>query len=457
MRPLSFVRARTSGAYSKQGCNGGRRLRLSGGRRATVTLVDQACASVSNFAVGVAVARVAGPAGLGGFSFAYAGWLVLSDLHRSLITDPMSIENDAWSDERADRVRSGFAAELVLGLAVAVVFVVIALALIGLHEHTFAWAMLALAPWLPTLVAQDYWRWIGFMTQRPGLSLANDAVFNVVQIAAFAVFLVTNAHSVAAVIAAWGLGGLAGSVYGLRQYRVVPTLFGGLRLLRNRWIMSKWLAGTSLTNWGATQAYVFIAGGLLGPAGLGGLKAAQTLVSGPSGVLIQAGGSIGLPEAAKAYSEKGWTGLLRVSRVVTVAGFLSFGLGAAVVVGWGRKLLTTIYGPAFGHMYTAAILIAIGYVLIGFFLGPVLVLKATRNTRRLFLVQVTTLLASLSSVAALSALYGTTGAALATICSYSVASIGYRIFQRIIRREVAGEAAGNRGEAEILSADSAAV
>ena len=30
----------------------------------------------------------------GGFTFAYAGWLVLSAMHRSLITDPMAIEGD---------------------------------------------------------------------------------------------------------------------------------------------------------------------------------------------------------------------------------------------------------------------------------------------------------------------------------------------------------------------------
>ena len=40
----------------------------SGGRRAATTLIDQSFSSVSNFAVGVAVARVAGASGLGGFS-----------------------------------------------------------------------------------------------------------------------------------------------------------------------------------------------------------------------------------------------------------------------------------------------------------------------------------------------------------------------------------------------------
>ena len=68
---------------------------VAGSRRAATTLMDQAFSSASNFAVGVAVARVAGAAGLGAFAFAYVGWVVLSDMHRSLITDPMNIEGDA--------------------------------------------------------------------------------------------------------------------------------------------------------------------------------------------------------------------------------------------------------------------------------------------------------------------------------------------------------------------------
>ena len=45
--------------------------------RAFVTTLDQGVASVSNFAVGVVVARVSGVAGLGAFSLAYAAWISL--------------------------------------------------------------------------------------------------------------------------------------------------------------------------------------------------------------------------------------------------------------------------------------------------------------------------------------------------------------------------------------------
>ena len=412
-----------------------------GGRRAFVTLADQGFSSISNFAVGVAVARVAGASGLGGFSLAYSGWLVLAAVHRSLITDPMAIEGDVRSTTARDEIKRGFAAEVLLGVSGTVLFVAVGTALMALHQETFAIGILALGPWLPALVVQDYWRWVGYMSRRPGLSLTNDTVFNCAQGAAFAFIFVDHVHSVALLIACWGLGGAAGGLWGLRQYRVLPSLAGGLQLLRSRWSFSKWLAGVSITNWGAAQAYVVLAGGILGPVGLGGLRAVQTLATGPSMVLIQAGGSVGLPEASRSYDDKGWRGLTRVARVVAGAGIVSAAGCCAAVVAWGKPLLRVIYGPTFAHLKLAAILIGIGNVVTAFGIGPILVLKTTRKTRWLFHIQVITLVASLGSVAAMAYKYGVDGAAAATVVTGLVSVAGYRWYQHKAHRSVHAEEA----------------
>jgi O-antigen/teichoic acid export membrane protein len=415
---------------------------MTGSRRAVTTLVDQGFASVSNFALGVAIARTAGVAGLGGFAFAYAGWQVLAAMHRSLITDPMAIEGDLRIARNAQRIQRGFAAEVLLGSATSLIFVLIGSILYLTGQRTFGVAMLALALWLPSLVVQDYWRWVGFMSRRPGRALANDAVFNCVQLGAFAGVFVAHLHSSAALIAliaSWGLAGTAGALYGLWQYGVFPSFAGGLLVLRGRWPMSKWLASQSLTTWGASQAYVLVAAAILGPVGIGGLKAAQTLVSGPSGVLIQAGGSIGLPEASRAYAEKGWSGLIRISRLVTGAGVVSFGAVAVIVVVWGRALLSAIYGHEFAHLEFSAILFAISYIALGSALGPVLVLKSTRHTRSLFQISFLALVVSLAGTAALSLALGVDGAAEATIVAQTVMGLGCRYYQHKVRGSVRQE------------------
>jgi O-antigen/teichoic acid export membrane protein len=416
--------------------------KAAGTARASLTLADQGFSSVSNFAVGVAVARGAGAAGLGGFSLAYAGWLILAALHRSLITDPMAIEGDIRDPRRTNGIRRGFAAELLLGTAAILCFAFVGAGLLFVHQQRFGEAMLALAPWLPCLLAQDYWRWVGFLSRRPGIALANDTVFNCVQGACFAVALLSHSHSVPILIGCWGLGATVGAAFGFWQLRIWPSLGGGLSLLRARWAVGKWIAGSSLLSWCSSQMYVFIVGGILGPVGLGDLKAAQTLATGPAGVLIMAGGSIGLPEASKAYDEKGWTAMRRVTRIIGVAGLLSFTACAGVVVLWGRELLSKLYGPAFGHFELTAVLIALGQLVIAAYLGPVLVIKATRNTRMLLPVQVVSLVVSTACSAALAIAFGVLGAAAAIIPTNLAIAISYGWLQRKAHVAVASAATG---------------
>jgi O-antigen/teichoic acid export membrane protein len=402
----------------------------SASKRAVLTTADQAFSSASNFIVGVAVARIAGPQGLGGFSLAYAFWLVLAALHRSLVTDPMAIENDAVHADASDRLRRGFASEVTMGLAAAACLVFIGIPLYFGGQHTFGLAMLAVIPWLPVLLVQDYWRWVGFMRREPGKALANDTVYNIVQGACFATVALTRTHSIVAVIASWGLGATAGAAYGLWQFKIRPTLRGGIAGLRARWHMSKWLAGNSITGWASSQASVLLAGFILGPAGLGALRAAQTLVTGPALVLIQAGGSIGLPEASRALAARGWSGLRRVSYVISVAGIVSIGVVGVAVVFMGGPLLRWTYGPEFSRYWSASELFALAYLITSIGLGPILVLKTTRNTPSLFRVQVISLVVSIASVSVLAVTNGVIGAASAAIVSSVANLIGLIYYTR---------------------------
>ena len=410
-------------------------------RRASVTMTDQCFASGTNFVVGVAVARLAGPAGLGAFALAYAGWILLTNLHRSLITDPMAITQDARAEEAAARLRYGFGAEVFLGLGATVVFALLGVVLLVSGQPTFGQGMLAVAPWLVLLDLQDYWRWIGFMQGRPGKALANDVVFAVAQAIAFGVVYLTHVHSVFAVVSAWGIGATAGGLYGLVQFSVRPSLKGGYALLRERWHMSKWLAGSSVTNWGAGQLYLIVAGAILGAPALGGLKSAQALVTGPSSVVIHAGGSFGLPEASRALADKGWAGLRRVSWWISGAGLLSVGVFGVVVLFWGGTLLRVIYGPAFAHFEPAARLLAVAFVISAFGLGPILVLKATKHTRWLFNVQAITLAVSIPAVAVLAVVDGVTGAAASVLFSTAAGQTALMFYQRAARRGL--EASGS--------------
>ena len=367
-------------------------------------------------------------------------------MHRSLVTDPMAIENDAVQPDAPARLRRGFASEVTIALAAAVCLAIIGIPLFFLGQRTFGLAMLAVIPWVPFLLVQDYWRWTGFMRREPGKSLANDTVFNIVQAACFTVVAVGHVHSVVAVIASWGAGSAAGALYGLWQFKVRPSLRGGLSALKERWHLSKWLAGNSAMGWGASQASVLLAGFILGPAGLGALRAAQTLVQGPALVLIQAGGSVGLPEASRALADRGWVGLKRVSMIVSAAGVASITLVGIAVGLLGGPLLRITYGPEFSRYWPAAELFAVAFLISSIGLGPILVLKTTRNTRSLFRVQLITLVVSFAAVSVLAVLDGVTGAAAAAIVSSTANVIFLTHYGRSARRRLVNSEEESSGQ-----------
>src|SRR5262249_27964411 len=265
--------------------------------RAAVTTVDQCFASASNFAVGVIVARIAGASGLGAYSVAYTVWLALAATHRAMVTDPMSIENDARHGDASLRLQAGVAAELALAAFLAAAVAGISVAVMTIGQRDVGIALFTLAFFLAPLILQDYWRWVGFMQGRPTQSLLNDTVFNCVQAAMLIALILCGLGSAPVAIAAWGIGAVAGALYGFRQFSVAPSIRGWLVMVRSRWHMSRWLIASGITGWGASQAYPILAAPAIGSAGLGGLRAPQSLTPGPSLGLLQARGNIRLPRA----------------------------------------------------------------------------------------------------------------------------------------------------------------
>jgi O-antigen/teichoic acid export membrane protein len=408
-------------------------------RRALITTIDQSFASASNFAVGIVVARVSGPAGLGAYSVAYTLWLAMSAGHRAAITDPMSIENDARHDDANARLQAGLAAELTFGAAIAALVAAISLPLVIWGARPVGIALLTLAPFVPFLLAQDYWRWVGFMQARPDRALLNDTLFNGIQAASLTVLILSGLRSPSVAIVAWGVGAVAGAIFGLKQFSVVPSLRGGVAMVGSRWPMSKWLVASGAAGWGGSQAYPLLAGPAVGDAGLGGLRAAQSLISGPSLVLLQAGGSIGLPEASRAFEKDGWVGLQRVARWVTIAGVVSVGLVAAIVFAGGHQLLDHVYGH--NHQFVkytqTANIIALAWLIQAFGLGTILTLKATRQSRRLFHVAVISFVVAAIAIVTFSYAWGPNGTAWGLVVQSTITLLTLLWAQRHAAREFA--------------------
>ncbi|HEX6509946.1 MAG TPA: hypothetical protein VF221_20150 [Chloroflexota bacterium] len=381
--------------------------------RAFLSTADQVLSSASNFAVGVAAARLAGPAGLGAYAFAFTLWSLLFTAHRALITDPLVIYGDGLSSREA--LRLGMAAEVILGALASIPFAMTGLFLVALGHSAFGNALLALAPWLFVLLLQDYWRMAGFMVGRPGLALMNDLLFNITQAAALVFVITLGLHSLSGVVGAWGLGAMAGALLGYRQLSVRPSIRGGGAFLRSRWAVSRWLLAESFTGAASLQTYLIVAGAILGPVGLGGLRAAQSL-TGPTYVLVQAIGSVGFPEASRAFTHEGWLGLRRVSWTVTALSALGVGAITCLVALAGNQFLRLAYGAQFADYGPAATIAALSVFILSLTLGPYMVLKVTQNVSELFRIRLLCAAVTVLAAAALAGRWGVSGAALAGLC-----------------------------------------
>ena len=413
-----------------------RGFRSDAASRGTTTMLDQCVASASNFSVGIVVARISGPVGFGAFALAYTVWTLLTAFHRSLITDPMAIMGDMRHEERDDFIRRGFAADVTLGLMAGFLIAAVGTVFLAVGQHTFGIGLLSVAPWLVVLDLQDYWRWIGFMLGKPKKSLVNDLLFNVVQALAFGAVFVLGLHSVFAVVSAWGLGAAVAAVYGLRQFSVRPSVRGGGAFLWSRWPTSRWLASERAANWGANQLYLVVAGAMLGPAALGGLKAAQGLVAGPTNLVINAGGSFGLPEATRQLAERGWTGMVRISRIVTGAGVAAAAACAIAVLLAAPDLLKFLYGPKFVSYAPSAQLFAVAIVVAAFFVGPTLTLTATRRIVPLVIIQLVRMVLTVALTFLVARSHDVTRVAAVNLVTGAVALVAMWAVQSRARRSV---------------------
>jgi len=250
------------------------------------------------------------------------------------------------------------------------------------------------------------------MRARPGTALANDIVFDCVQAVMFIGLVLAGIRSPVVAIGAWGVGAAAGAVFGLHQFSVGITLRGGWTKIRRHWPISRWLSANGVIAWGSGQSYTILAAAILGPVGVGGLRAAQALVYGVALVLLQSGTSLGLPEASRGLAERGLAGLRNVTRFMTTAAVVAVGLIAVVIVFDGAGLLRFLYGPRFGQYSTAATLFALATLLSALGLGSILTLKATRQSRLLAVIGAIQMTVTVIAIAVLASAWGVTGAAV---------------------------------------------
>lgn len=377
--------------------------------RGGYALADQVLSSGTNFATAIIVARLLGPADYGSFALVYGAWIVVMSFTRVMIINPYILE--ASSLDPGDwltvtRTAAGIA--LGGGLLGGIVIAVIGICLgIG---HTIGQALVAISLFSPALVLQDFWRFAAFSIAKPRMALSNDAVWALVQASAFLMIWLCGWFHVALLISGWGVGALAGAIFGAWQFRTTPGIDRHcLQWLRKNASISGWFGMSNFIYSAGSQAIAVLITAMVGRAALGGIQSVNNLF-GPAQLISQASQTLGLPMASKARAEGGPQAVRRFAvRYTLVVGFCLTGY-AILILGAGPFLLGKVFGKAFYQYGTLIMPLALAFLLNSLGTGAAVGLIASAAGRQLAQVGLLTIGTQIVMIWLLVSRFGVSGA-----------------------------------------------
>ncbi|GDY32500.1 hypothetical protein GTS_41330 [Gandjariella thermophila] len=256
-------------------------------------LADQAVSSMTNFAVGISVARSLGVTAFGVFSLAWVTYGVVLNVSRGLATDPLMVRFSgvpaaAW---RGAVARSSGTA-LGVGVVTGAVSVLAGLAIGGSVGPAFV----GLGVVLPALLLQDAWRFGFFAAGAGRKAFLNDTVWGAALIPAMV--LAARDGSVVAFVLAWGGSGAVAAGYGCVQAGIPPRVSRALGWLREQRDLGSRYLVENVSNSGASQLRAYGLGAIAGLAAVGTVRGAELLL-GPFLAVLMGLSLVTVAEAAR--------------------------------------------------------------------------------------------------------------------------------------------------------------
>jgi O-antigen/teichoic acid export membrane protein len=378
-----------------------------GGRRGLAAAADQALSSGTNVLTLLVAARALAPDRFGAVVVALGVGMIAVVAQRALVGDTLLACAAAVPEPvRRRMTRDALATAAAIGLVGAAVGVGV-----GVLPYPVTAEVGWMAIWLPVVCLQDAYRYAFFCARRPGLALRSDLGWAIVQGAVLLAVLPEGPVATPVFLAAWGAGGVGGALVGAALARLGP--FGGRpgRWLRQTRRLSGWFAGQTLVAQSHSQLVVFVVGGTLGTAAVGGLRAIQLVLMLPAQSLLLAAQSLIVPALAGLAASGDHAGIRRtVTRLagwftVTAAGLA--GLAVAVRV----PLVELAFTASFREYADLLIPLAAATVCYAARTPYTAACRGLRNARGIFLVQAAFTVATVPAVWLGALIWGVSGSA----------------------------------------------
>ena len=349
-------------------------------RRLGWAVADQAFTSLTNFMVGVVVARSLGPTQFGAFSVAFATYYIAVNVSRGLATDPLLVRySDAGVPEWRRAVASSTGLAIDVGVAGGVACIILGLVMSG--PQGFAFVALGLT--MPGMLLQDSWRFAFFSAGKAGHAFANDVLRAAGLVVCLAMVLATDRSSEFWFMLAWGASAGFAGVLGIAQARLVPRVTLAVDWLRrHRDLCSRYLA-ENLSITGGTQLKFYCVAAVGGLAVVGALRAAEILFGGVF-VLTQGLGLMAVPEAVRLLRQSP-SRLRQFSLLIAVlagGGALAYGAVLPLIPdSLGQRVLNASWAPASSLILPTTVFVAAFGVQMGAWAGLRALAAASRSLR----------------------------------------------------------------------------
>ncbi|MCI0386878.1 hypothetical protein, partial [Streptomyces sp. CNQ085] len=256
-------------------------------------LADQAASSMTNFAVGIYVARSLGLTAFGVFSLAWVTYGVVLNVSRGLATDPLVVRFSGVPDTSwRGAVARASGTALGTGAAIGAVCLAAGLGFGGPVGPAFV----CLGVVLPGLLLQDAWRYSFFAAGAGRKAFANDLVWGAALVPAMVV--AARVDSVAAFVLAWGGSAAVAAVYGCFQSGIRPRPAGARRWLREHRDLGYRYLAENVSNSGASQLRAYGLGAIAGVGAVGVIRGAELLL-GPFLAVLMGLSLVTVAEAAR--------------------------------------------------------------------------------------------------------------------------------------------------------------
>ena len=404
----------------------------------TFAYSDQAVVSGTNFLVGIILARALGMDAYGTFVLGWMGVLFASSLQQAIILNPLYTLLPKKSEEEKNHFKGGIVA---MQISLTVLTVIIGYASIPLlrhylPEHVSEGFLMALPMVMGAFVTQDFLRRMLFVEGKANMALVGDIVAYGLQLPILGLIWMKGSLSLEVALIVIGSCFLASTIFNLATLRFQPvqdlrlcTKDSILNTLSECWNFAKYLVATSLLQWFSGNAFIVVAGGIVGPAAVGAVRIAQN-VMGVLHVLFLAMENTVPIKAAVLLKEQGEAGMMDFFRKVTAnSGLITIALAGSVAV-FAKPILGFLYGEAYINYDDVLAAFSALYVLI--FLGTVLrfVIRTIEKNQFIFITYVLTTIFSVIGAQPIVEAYGVYGILLGLFGVHAITLIVFTISLR---------------------------